>query len=132
MATWNANNDYQEEEEQVFEELTKNETVKLGAVFLEYVGQQFAGCGNLITGGGMSAWKGILGGLALLLALGLGMYLGIAVFRGMVDGDIHGFNIPQIVAIAVVILAFASFAIPANAIRVTDNVETEIVGDDAE
>ena len=132
MGTWNPNNDYQEEEEQMPDDIMKNETVKFGAVILEYIGQQFAGCGKLITGGGMGAWKGILGGLALLLAVGLIMYLGVAVFRGMVDGDIHGFNIPQIVAIAVVVLAFASFAIPANAVKVTDNVETELVGVDGE
>lgn len=129
--TWTVDVSGQEEDDEMFNDVVKtlndNETVKFGAVIINYIGQQFSDCGKLIMGGGWGAWKGILCGIALLATVGLILYLGIAVFRGSVDGDVHGVNIPQVVAIAIAVLTMVSAMIPANATEVTDEYRTEVV-----
>ena len=128
---WSINTSSQEEDDEMIDDVVKslndNETVKFGAVIINYIGQQFSDCGKLIMGGGTGAWKGIICGIALLATVGLILYLGIAVFRGSVEGNFNGFNIPQIVAIAIVVFTVVSAMIPASATEVTDEYQTEVV-----
>ena len=103
--------------------------MRFGAVILKYIAQRLKESGALIMGGGWGAWKGILGGLALLLFICLFIAVCIAVFRGDVDYDLHGINIPQAVAVVIVVLTFVAAALPVNATQITDEFETEVVRD---
>lgn len=131
MATWTSEDFIEDEEVEGMGEalrgVTDNETVRFGAVILKYIAQRLKESGGLIMGGGWGAWKGILGGLALLLFICLFVTMCIAVFRGDVDYNLHGINIPQVVAVIAVVLTFVAAALPVNAIQVTEEFETEVV-----